>query len=958
MHIFEVHYGGEFVHIPEFKYVGGKVAHFEEVDPDLMSYFEVLDCLREISVPTEIPIYYIVPNADLEHGRKLLISDQNVLEMFEMNMGHQIIHIYSGKDANGNNNGENLNGNNDGENLNGNNDGEDANGNNNGEHGNGNNDGLNENYQDEESELEVDSDFEYFLDGDTLSDGCDPLDEKETVKKAKEQWGRPPDYVEYEQLIGEDFEAYIAEKGKGKIQEEEVVSDDEVLNQALNSSNDEVVDDFPEFNAERELEKPDLVVGQLFNNVAEFRVALKQHAIVNGLSSSVPKMIMIGSLPHVKNCGWRIHASKFRGSLTFQIKTLDGIPHRCPWSYKNKSANSRGLAQKFIRQIANDPSIRVRNFKQTVKDKLNINVSDNQLYRAKSKAIRTIQGEHKEQYWRLRDYCATILERNPGSCALVVTETYPMYENHIFKRMFVMFNAQKEGFISACRPVIGLDAFHLKCTMGGQLMAAIARDANNQMFPLAMALVESEYKDSWGRFVETLTNHIGRPQERGWIFISDRQKALKGLIDSIEELFPGVEHRYCVRHMYANFKLRFKEKHLIDIMWAAARAYVPDKLEEFMRQMQAISPEVYAWLSKIPRHLWVRHPFSPRAKCDLLSNNICECFNQWIKEARNEPVLSMFEMIRRQVMCRFHEKRLWISKVKSRICPRIIEKLEDYKFKVPFFDCLEAGRGVWEVIELRKTYVVALNENSCSCNEWNLNGIPCVHATTTIVNGNNEPSEFVNDSYTVDSYKITYQHMIMPIPDDSLWVDSKSKPIGAENLNSQEEAISSNTTFQNPSSITANQPPSRAFEIGSSSRGRDRGKAQGRAWGRGAKFGPYCGIGNWNGLGMSNMKSFIPHSQVIPPNNVQEHHSPTKMWTTNSSTAHNSTLTSNVNPVGKGVGREELRVTSVSSIGLVGSRVSAGMSRGRGEVLKIQARFGVQLLASQSSTNFAKKSAA
>ncbi|KAL3532679.1 hypothetical protein ACH5RR_006200 [Cinchona calisaya] len=819
-----------------------------------MSYFELFDCLREISVPIEIPIYYIVPNADSEHGRRLLISDQNVLEMFDMTTGHQILHVYSGEDvneaANGNNNGENVNGNKDGENLNGNNDGEDANGNNNGEHVNGNNDGLNENYQDEEGQLEVDSDFEYFIDGDTLSDGCDLLDEKEIEKKAKEQWGRPPDYVEYEQLIREDFEAYIAEKGKGKIQEKEVVSDDEVLNQALNSSDDEVVDDFPEFNAEREMEKPDLVVGELFNNVTEYRVALKQHAIVNGFEFKCTKNDNDRvTATCVKNCGWRIHASKFRGSLTFQIKTLDGIPHRCPWSYKNKSANSR----------------------------------------AKSKAIRTIQGEHKEQYWRLRDYCATILERNPGSCALVVTETCPI-------------------------PVIGLDACHLKCTMGGQLMAAIARDANNQMFPLAMALVESECKDSWRWFLETLTDHIGRPQERGWIFISDRQK---GLIDSIDELFP------------------------------AARAYVPDKFEEYMRQMQAISPEAYAWLSEIPRHLWARHTFSPRAKCDLLSNNICECFNQWIKEARNKPILSMFEMIRRQVMCRFREKRLWISKVNSRICPRIIEKLENYKFKVPFFDCLEVGRGVWEVIELRKTYVVALNENSCSCNEWNLTGIPCVHATTAIVNGNNEPSEFVNDLYTIGNYKITYQHMIMPVPDDGLWEQ------GAENMNSQEEAISSNTTFQNPSSITANQPPSRTFEIGSSSRGRDRG----RAWGRGAKFGPYCGIGNWNGLGMSNTKSFIPHSQVIPPNNVQEHPSPTKMWTTSSSTVHNSTLTSNVNHVGKGVGREELRATSVSSIGPVGGRISDGMSRGRREVLKIQTRFGVQLLASQSSSNSAKKSA-
>ena len=61
--------------------------------------------------------------------------------------------------------------------------------------------------------------------------------------------------------------------------------------------------------------------------------------------------------------------------------------------------------------------------------------------------------------------------------------------------------------------MIGLDAYHIKSTMGGQLMAAVGRDANNQMYPLAMALVESECKDSRGWFLDLLTDHIGLPSE-------------------------------------------------------------------------------------------------------------------------------------------------------------------------------------------------------------------------------------------------------------------------------------------------------------------------------------------------------------------------------------------------------------------------------------------------------------
>ncbi|KAL3506929.1 hypothetical protein ACH5RR_032311 [Cinchona calisaya] len=129
--------------------------------------------------------------------------------------------------------------------------------------------------------------------------------------------------------------------------------------------------------------------------------------------------------------------------------------------------------------------------------------------------------------------------------------------------------------------------------------------------------------------------------------------------------------------MYANFKLKFKDKQLRDIMWTAAKSYVPDRFKAQMREMQAISPDAHPWLRAIPSNLWARHTFSPRSKCDLLSNNICECFNQYIKEARHEPVLTMFEMIRRQIMCKFHEKRQWAAKLKHKICPRIIEKVEN-----------------------------------------------------------------------------------------------------------------------------------------------------------------------------------------------------------------------------------------------------------------------------------------
>ena len=66
-----------------------------------------------------------------------------------------------------------------------------------------------------------------------------------------------------------------------------------------------------------------------------------------------------------------------------------------------------------------------------------------------------------------------------------------------------------QGFLDGCRPFIGLDGCHLKGLDGGLLLTAISRDANNGMFPLAIAWVEAETKSSWKWFLEGLVRDIG-----------------------------------------------------------------------------------------------------------------------------------------------------------------------------------------------------------------------------------------------------------------------------------------------------------------------------------------------------------------------------------------------------------------------------------------------------------------
>ncbi|KAK1646759.1 hypothetical protein QYE76_064564 [Lolium multiflorum] len=99
----------------------------------------------------------------------------------------------------------------------------------------------------------------------------------------------------------------------------------------------------------------------------------------------------------------------------------------------------------------------------------------------------------------------------------------------------------------------------------GTLLVAIAADANNQLLPIAYALVESENKDSWLWFLSCLKMGvvIDRPDVS---IISDRNTGLLSALEIIKNSsdplwgWPDLETRWCMRHLAANFYSKFKNK--------------------------------------------------------------------------------------------------------------------------------------------------------------------------------------------------------------------------------------------------------------------------------------------------------------------------------------------------------------------------------------------------------------
>ena len=89
-----------------------------------------------------------------------------------------------------------------------------------------------------------------------------------------------------------------------------------------------------------------------------------------------------------------------------------------------------------------------------------------------------------------------------------------------FERLYICVKNCKIVFLVGCRPIIGLDACHLKAKLGGQLITTIARDPNEEYFTLTYAAIEAEIKDSWTGFINLLLANIG--QNTRWAFILDQ----------------------------------------------------------------------------------------------------------------------------------------------------------------------------------------------------------------------------------------------------------------------------------------------------------------------------------------------------------------------------------------------------------------------------------------------------
>nr|XP_016487065.1 PREDICTED: uncharacterized protein LOC107807234 [Nicotiana tabacum] len=381
-------------------------------------------------------------------------------------------------------------------------------------------------------------------------------------------------------------------------------------------------------------------------------------------------------------CPFKYLISKDGKDQGVKIKTWRD-EYDCGEVFENRRATPAALARYFKRKIQNNPKFKIKEMK------------------GKENVLEKLEGSYLDEYNKLEAYAQELRETNPGTDVVIQISKDAMEEGkRRFLRMYVSFEALKSGFKAA------------------------------------WAVVDKETKTTWQWFMENLKASLDLKYGESYTFTSDMHK---GMLDAVRNVCPQSYHRYCARHIEANWSKKWN------------------------------TDEMKKDLLNYPPVTWCRAYFDTQCKNPMVDNNFTESFNSWILEARHKPIVKMLEDIRVKVMNQLKDRVEEVNSWRGEYNPYAMELYNDYKEMAS--KCKENfnGDGVFEISEGEDRHTVILEQQRCTCRLWNLFGIPCAHAIRAFLYKKQDPTLGIHWWYSKQAWQLVYQHKLQPVRGKRFW---------------------------------------------------------------------------------------------------------------------------------------------------------------------------------------------
>ena len=111
------------------------------------------------------------------------------------------------------------------------------------------------------------------------------------------------------------------------------------------------------------------------------------------------------------------------------------LTYKCERTFKHSQVTSTYVARKYLDDFNKNPDWAVSGVKHRIMQDVSMDLSINQVYRAKRKAKEFILGDERLQYGKLKDYAEMIRVIDVGSKVILQTEIIKPNTQPKFKRI-------------------------------------------------------------------------------------------------------------------------------------------------------------------------------------------------------------------------------------------------------------------------------------------------------------------------------------------------------------------------------------------------------------------------------------------------------------------------------------------------------------------------------------------
>ncbi|KAL2892664.1 Gag-Pol polyprotein [Bienertia sinuspersici] len=421
-------------------------------------------------------------------------------------------------------------------------------------------------------------------------------------------------------------------------------------------------------------------VGQRFATRSDFKKAVAKYGIYQGRNVSIKisnksRQQRVG-VRCLNGCPFQLYASWDSRRSSFVVKTVRE-EHTCTRNMKkNKQLKYKWVAEQLLDVFKARPHWPGKEIVETIRRGFKIVISVDFAYKVKKAAHKMLHGSMKDHYAKLGRYIEAIIKCSPGTHISLVSTMEHDTPPQIFQRLFVSFEGLQKGWKEGCRKIICVDACFLKTFLGGQLLSAVERDGNDQMYPIAWAVVEG----------------LGEGNEL--VIVSDEHQSI---LNGVASVFPNAEHRHCARHVFALWHKSFRGDEMKLAFWNIVKAYNMTDFNEALSDLAEKNPAAANAFKAYNPEVFCRSHMQVNVKADVVTNNMAETFNGYIIHARTKHLIYMLEDIRTSLMQRLVVKRREVEKWKSNISPRILVKLEKEKTEAAMCEVLPSTETLFQV---------------------------------------------------------------------------------------------------------------------------------------------------------------------------------------------------------------------------------------------------------------------